>query len=108
MSAPPSGPAPGAAVRVAVRVRPGASRTRVGGRYGEPDDAGVAPLVVAVSARAADGAATEAVLRAVADALGVRPRQVVLVRGATTRDKLLEVLDPPSDLRARLDRLLDA
>jgi uncharacterized protein YggU (UPF0235/DUF167 family) len=97
-----------AAARLAVRVRPGASRTRVGGRYGEPAPDGMAPLVVAVSARAVDGAATEAVLRAVAEALGVRPRQVVLVRGATTRDKLLEVLDPPADLRDRLLSLLDA
>jgi uncharacterized protein YggU (UPF0235/DUF167 family) len=93
-------------VRVAVRVRPGASRTRVGGRYGDPGADGLAPLVVAVSARAVDGAATEAVLRAVAESLGVRPRQVVLVRGATTRDKLLEVLDPPDDLRERLLTLL--
>jgi uncharacterized protein YggU (UPF0235/DUF167 family) len=95
-----------AAARLAVRVRPGASRTRVGGRYGEDGPDGLAPLVVAVSARAVDGAATEAVLRAVAEALGVRPRQVVLVRGATTRDKLLEVLDPPVDLHERVLRLL--
>lgn len=42
-------------VRIAVRVRPGASRTRVGGRYGEDD-----PPVLGVSGtqRAVDGAAT--------------------------------------------------
>jgi uncharacterized protein len=89
-------------LRVAVRVRPGASRTRVGGRYGE--GAG-ARLVVAVSARAVDGAATAAVLAAVADALGVRPRQVSLVHGATSRDKLLEIADPPSGLEARITAL---
>jgi len=94
------------AVRVAVRVRPGASRTRVGGRYGDPADP-AAPLVVAVSARAVDGAATEAVLLAVASALGVRPRQVALVKGATSRDKLLEILDPPEDLAARIAALAD-
>ncbi len=87
---------------VAVRVRPGASRTRVGGTYGEGPDA---RLVVAVGARAVDGAATAAVLQAVADALGVRPRQVVLRHGATSRDKLLEVLDPPDDLGERLEQL---
>jgi len=50
-------------MRVAIRVRPGASRTRVGGAYGER-------LVVAVGARAVDGAATEAALDAVAEACG--------------------------------------
>ena len=90
--------------RLAVRVRPGASRTRVGGRYGDPADAS-SPLVVAVTARAVDGAATEAVLRAVAAALGLRPRQVVLLRGRTTRDKLLAVLDPPDDVDARVRAL---
>ncbi len=89
-------------VRLAVRVRPGASRTRVGGRYGEGPDA---PLVVAVSARAVEGAATEAVLRAVAEALDLRPRQVSLVRGASSREKLLEISDPPVDLAERIARL---
>jgi len=88
-------------VRVAIRVRPGASRTRVGGRYGER-------LVVAVTARAVDGAATQAALTAVADALGVRPRHVTLVTGATSRDKVVDVDDAVVDdgLRVRLDDLL--
>ena len=70
--------------RVAIRVRPGASRTRVGGRYGDR-------LVVAVTARAVDGAATEAALLALARALGCRRRDVRLVTGATSRDKVVEV-----------------
>lgn len=87
-------------MRVAVRVRPGASRTRVGGTYGDR-------LVVAVTARAVDGAATQAVLVAVADALRVRPRHVRLVSGATSRDKLVEVDDDAAaDLAARLAGLL--
>lgn len=90
-------------VALAVRVRPGASRTRVGGRYGEGPEA---RLVVAVGARAVDGAATAAVLRAVAEALGVRPHQVSLLRGATSRDKLLQVTDPPADLAERLADLM--
>jgi uncharacterized protein YggU (UPF0235/DUF167 family) len=74
-------PEPGTA-RLAVRVRPGASRTAVGGAHGDR-------LVVAVTARAVDGAATEAVLAAVAEAFGLRRRQVHLVGGARSRDKLV-------------------
>ncbi len=91
-------------MRIAIRVRPGASRTRVGGTYGER-------LVVAVAARAVDGAATEAALAALADALGVRRRHVTLVSGTTSRDKLVEVDDTAADepaLKARLATLLAA
>lgn len=62
----------------------------MGGSYGEGPDA---PLVVAVTARAVDGAATEAALRAVAEALGLRRSEVRLVSGATSREKLLELPD---------------
>lgn len=86
--------------RIEVRVRPGASRTAVGGAYGER-------LVVAVGARAVDGAATRAVLEAVADAFGVRPRHVSLVSGATSRDKVLEVDLPADDVAARFVALRD-
>jgi hypothetical protein len=92
-----------APARLTVRVRPGASRTKVGGRYGEGADA---TLVVAVSARAVDGAATEAVLQALAEALGVRPWQVTLVHGRTSRDKTVAIADPPADLDVRVAALL--
>ncbi len=88
-------------MRVAIRVKPGASRTRVGGAYGDA-------LVVAVSARAVDGAATEAALAAVADAFGVRRRHVDLVTGATSRDKVVELDDTAlDDGPARLAELRD-
>lgn len=88
-------------MRLAVRVRPGASRTRVGGLHGDR-------LVVAVQARAVDGAATEAALVALADALGVRRRHVSLVSGATSRDKVVEVDDSvvTADVGDRVARLL--
>jgi uncharacterized protein YggU (UPF0235/DUF167 family) len=98
-------PEDSAPLRVAVRVRPGASRTKVGGRYGEGDGA---RLVVAVGARAVDGAATAAVLAALADALGVRPRQVRVVSGATSRDKVVEIVDPPVGTADRVAALLTA
>lgn len=76
---------------VAVRVRPSASRARVGGRY----DGALGPaLVVAVTEPAVDGRATEAVLRAVAAALGVRRAEVSLRSGQSGRDKLLAVAAP--------------
>jgi uncharacterized protein YggU (UPF0235/DUF167 family) len=89
---------------IAVRVRPGASRTRVGGRYDGPLGPAV---VVAVSAPAVDGRATEAVLRAVADALGVRPNRVSLRSGRTSRDKVLVLADPPAGAADLLARLRD-
>ena len=85
-----------------VRVRPGASRTRVGGRWGDE-----AVLGVSVGARAVDGAATAAVLAAVAAAFGVRPRDVALVAGERSRTKVLDVVvDDDEAARATLVRLL--
>ena len=85
-------------VRVAIRVRPGASRTAVGGTHADS-------LVVAVGARAVDGAATRAALDALAEALGVRPRQVRLVSGATSRDKVVEVDADDAEVAVRLAAL---
>lgn len=90
-------------LRVAIRVRPGASRPGVGGAYDGPRGRA---LIVAVAARAVDGAATEAALTAVARALGVPRRSLSLVTGAASRDKLVAVTDPPADLPARLATLL--
>ena len=73
-----------AVVRVPVRVKPGAPRAHVGGERG-------GRLVVAVTARAVDGKATEAALAAVAQAFGVRRRHVRLVTGVTSRDKVVEI-----------------
>lgn len=69
---------------LAIYVQPGASRPSVGGTFdGE--------LVVKVRERPIDGAATDAVIHAVAEAFELRTRQVVLVRGATSRHKLLRL-----------------
>jgi len=66
-------------------------------------------LVITTTARPVDGAATEAALCALADALGVRRRHVRLVCGATSRDKLVEVDDDATDdLPARVQGLKDA
>jgi hypothetical protein len=44
-----------------------------------------------VTAESAEGAATQAVLRAVAEAFGVPRRDVTLVTGAISRNKVIEV-----------------
>ncbi len=84
-------------MRITVRVRPGASRTAVGGSH---DGA----LVVRVQERAVDGKATAAVLEAVAAAFAVHRRDVTVVSGHTSRTKLLEVAGGDPD---RLTTLLD-
>jgi uncharacterized protein YggU (UPF0235/DUF167 family) len=73
-------------MRVAIRVRPGAGRTVVGGEH---DGA----LIVRVRERAVDGKATAAALEALAAALDLRPRDIVLVSGATSRTKIVEIPD---------------
>ncbi|WBC17053.1 DUF167 domain-containing protein [Micromonospora sp. WMMA1998] len=93
-----------APLTVAVRVKPGASRARVGGRHDGPHGPA---LVVAVHAPPVDGRATEAVRRALADALGVRPAAVSLRSGATSRDKIFLVAHPPDGLPEVLRRLRD-
>lgn len=88
-----------AGLRVPVRVKPGASRTAVGGRHGE--DA----LIVSVTARPVDGRANRAVLDAVAAAFGVRRSAVSLLTGLTARDKTLFVAGEQAILQARLETL---
>ena len=85
-------------MRIAIRVRPGSARPGVGGEH-------AGALVVRVSARAADGKATEAALAAIAAAFGVRRNGVTLVTGASSRTKIVDVAngDPRilTDLLAR-------
>lgn len=83
-------------IRLPIRVKPGASRTKVGGRYGE--DA----LIVAVQAPAVDGRATEAALKALAKALGCPARDVCLVSGPTSRTKIVEFPDACAQAAADL------
>ncbi len=83
-------------MRVTIRVRPGSARPAVGGQY---DGA----LVVRVRERAVDGKATAAALEALAQALGVRQRDVRLVSGATSRAKVVEIPDDAGNRLAALE-----
>ena len=91
-------------MRLPIRVKPASARPAVGGRHDGPYGPA---LVVAVNEPAVDGRATEAAVRAVAAALRVRPAAIAVRLGLTSRDKLLEIADPPADLAQRADRLRD-
>lgn len=69
-----------------IRVRPNASRNKVGGIVGDPPR-----LVVAVQAPAVDGKANDAVRKELAKAFGLRPRDFTIVFGELGRDKRLLV-----------------
>ena len=71
-------------MRLTVHVKPNARTTAVGG-------ISAGSLAVRVKERAIDGAANEAVIVAVAAAFDLRPRQVRLVLGRTSRRKLLDL-----------------
>lgn len=72
------------AVRFSVRVKPRASRAGVGGvKEGA--------LELSVTAAPVDGEANDAVVRALAAALGVPRRDVAIVAGDTGRSKVIEV-----------------
>ena len=86
-------------MRVTIRVRPGSSREYVGGTYGD------STIVVRVCAPAVDGRATEAALRAVASAFGVRRGDVRLVTGTTSRDKVIEIEGNEEELAECATRL---
>jgi len=71
-------------MRFALHVQPGSRVPKVGGtRAGS--------LLVRVREQAVDGAANDAVIEAVARAFGLKPRQVRLVHGRSSRRKLVEI-----------------
>ena len=80
----PASPSPSGPARLAVRAVPNAPSDAV---VGWIDGA----LKVKVHAPALDGRANEAVCETVARALGVRRREVRLLQGAASRQKLLAI-----------------
>jgi uncharacterized protein YggU (UPF0235/DUF167 family) len=69
--------------RLAVRVTPGARS--------EALELGEGVVLVKVRAKAKDGEANEAVLALLAEALGIATSRLRLLRGATGRDKWVQV-----------------
>jgi len=70
--------------RLRLRVAPGARRSEIVGRYGDA-------WRVRVAAPPDRGRANDEVLQVLAEALEVRPRQLRLVAGASSRDKIVEL-----------------
>jgi uncharacterized protein len=70
--------------RVALRVQPRSRKNEIAG-----ERAGA--LLVRVTAPPVDGRANDAVCRLIAKRLGVPPSRVSIVRGGSSRDKLVEV-----------------
>ncbi|HXG35491.1 MAG TPA: DUF167 domain-containing protein [Dehalococcoidia bacterium] len=69
---------------IAVRVTPSARRNSIDGWYGHA-------LRVRVTAPPEQGRANEAVIRLLAEVLEVKLSRLRIVRGLTSRDKLIEV-----------------
>ena len=69
---------------LAIRVQPRAKRTEVAGERG-------GAVVIRVSAPPVDGKANAAVEKLVADKLGVPKSAVAIVRGDSSRDKLVRI-----------------
>lgn len=82
--------------RIALRIVPNAKRDEVVGEYGEA-------AKIKVAAPAVEGKANEALLDFVAKKLGVHRREVVLIAGEKSRDKVVEVVELDSaQARSRL------
>lgn len=77
-------------VRLAVHVQPRASRTEVVGRHGEA-------LKIRLAAPPVDGAANEALVRFVAERLGVARSAVRIAAGETSRAKTVAVAGIAAD-----------
>jgi uncharacterized protein (TIGR00251 family) len=79
-----------------LRIVPNAKRNAVAGGHGDA-------VKVKVAAPAVEGKANAALLDFIAEKLGVHPREVTLIAGERSRDKLVEIhgLDPV-EARTRL------
>ena len=90
-------------VVVVVRLTPKGGRNEIAGIEQLSD--GKCVLKARVRAAASDGEANDALMRLLAKALDVAPRQVSLVAGATARIKRLMIAGDGMALAAALERL---
>jgi uncharacterized protein len=82
--------------RLTVRLLPRASKDEIAGRHG-------GSIRIRLTAPPVDGAANDALVRFLADRLGVARATVTLVRGHAARDKTVHIAGlPPEEVARRL------
>ena len=86
-------------VVVSVYVQPGSKQDQFAGQYRDC-------LKIKVRAKATDGAANKALCEFIADYLGIAKSSVHIVRGASSRQKSVEILGDPELLTTALEQLL--
>jgi uncharacterized protein (TIGR00251 family) len=77
----------GDALVLVLYVQPGATRTEIAGTHGEA-------LKIRIKAPPVEGKANAALVRYLAEVFGVPARQVTLVRGDSSRQKVLRIDRP--------------
>ena len=77
----------GSALTLTLHIQPGAKKTEVAGEHGDA-------LKIRLAAPPVDGKANAELVRLLAEAFGVPRRQVAILRGETSRDKLVRVDAP--------------
>jgi len=93
-------------LQVAVRLTPKGGRDSIDGIETLAD--GRAVLKARVRAAPSEGEANAALGRLLARALGVPPRDVAIVGGATSRLKRVKVIGDPAQLAAALEKIAHA
>jgi uncharacterized protein (TIGR00251 family) len=93
-----------AVIRIAVRVVPKSSRSRILGAA--PEAGGETSLKVAVAAVPEDGKANAELIEVLASAFAVARRDVSVVAGAASRRKFVEISGDGALLTRRLQELL--
>ncbi len=89
----------GDGIRLNVRIQPGAARTEIVGEHG-------GALKIRVAAPPVDGAANDALVRFLAEQLGVRRAAITIRSGASGRAKVLRVAGiTPREAASRLGLL---
>jgi uncharacterized protein (TIGR00251 family) len=88
-----------------VKLTPRGRRDAIDGWIKDAD--GVRLLKVRVTAAPEDGKANRALIRLLADALGVAQASIRIASGETSRNKLIEIAGEAPIIAARLDALGD-